>query len=50
MGRRSRPCGRQRRFGSGKIESGDELLSIANGLAMIGERDDADQWAVTEDA
>ena len=40
----------ERRFGSGKIESGDELLSIANGLAMIGERDDADQWAVTEDA
>jgi hypothetical chaperone protein len=39
-----------RRFGSGKIESGDELLSIANGLAMIGERDDAAQWAVTEDA
>src|ERR1700733_273330 len=39
----------ERRFGSGKIESGDELLSIANGLAMIGERDDADQWAVTED-
>ena len=40
----------ERRFGSGKIESGDELLSIANGLAMIGERDDADQWAVTEGA
>ena len=38
----------ERRFGSGRIESGDELLSIANGLAMIGERDDADQWAVAE--
>jgi hypothetical chaperone protein len=38
----------ERRFGPEKIESGDELLSIANGLAMIGERDDADQWAVAE--
>ena len=38
----------ERRFGTDKIESGDELLSIANGLAMIGERDDAEQWAVTE--
>ncbi len=40
----------ERRFGAGKIESGDELLSIANGLAMIGARDDADQWAVAEKA
>ncbi len=38
-----------RRFGADRIESGDELLSIANGLAMIGEREDADQWAVSED-
>lgn len=38
----------ERRFGANRIESGDELLSIANGLAMIGERDDAEQWAVTE--
>jgi hypothetical chaperone protein len=36
----------QRRFGEGRIESGNELLSIANGLAVIGERDDAAQWAV----
>jgi hypothetical chaperone protein len=40
----------ERRFGADKIESGDELLSIANGLAMIGEREDAAQWAVSEDA
>jgi hypothetical chaperone protein len=40
----------ERRFGAHRIESGDELLSIANGLAMIGERDDADQWAVAEKA
>ncbi len=35
-----------RRFGPERIESGNELLSIANGLAMIGERDDAHCWAV----
>jgi len=29
-----------------KIESGGELLSIAHGLALIGERDDIDQWTV----
>jgi len=34
-----------RRFGAKKIETGDELLSIANGLALIGERDDAALWA-----
>jgi hypothetical chaperone protein len=33
-----------RRFGAGKIETGDELLSIANGLALIGARDDAAKW------
>jgi hypothetical chaperone protein len=38
----------ERRFGADRIESGDELLSIANGLALIGERDDAEQWAVAE--
>jgi hypothetical chaperone protein len=35
----------ERRFGADKIESGDELLSIASGLALIGERDDAAAWA-----
>ena len=35
----------ERRFGAQKIETGDELLSIASGLALIGERDDAAAWA-----
>jgi hypothetical chaperone protein len=34
------------RFDAGKIESGGELLSIAHGLALIGERDDIGQWTV----
>lgn len=34
------------RFGADKIESGDEFLSIANGLALIGEREDIDLWTV----
>ena len=33
-----------RRFGEGKIESGGELLSIAHGLALIGEGGDVAQW------
>jgi hypothetical chaperone protein len=33
------------RFDAGKIESGGELLSIAHGLALIGESDDVNQWA-----
>lgn len=33
------------RFDSGRIESGGELLSIAHGLALIGERDDIPQWS-----
>lgn len=36
----------ERRFGAERIETGDELLSIASGLALIGERDDAAAWAV----
>lgn len=32
------------RFGNERIESGGELLSIAHGLALIGERDDIAQW------
>jgi len=32
------------RFDAGRIESGGELLSIAHGLALIGERDDIAQW------
>ncbi|MEK1889069.1 MAG: Hsp70 family protein [Phyllobacterium sp.] len=34
------------RFDNSRIESGGELLSIAHGLALIGERDDIKQWAV----
>lgn len=32
------------RFDKGDIESGGELLSIAHGLALIGERSDIDRW------
>ncbi|MBB3149806.1 putative chaperone protein [Phyllobacterium trifolii] len=32
------------RFDRDRIESGGELLSIAHGLALIGERDDIKQW------
>ncbi|KQV63857.1 Hsp70 family protein [Rhizobium sp. Root1220] len=34
------------RFDEGRIETGGELLSIAHGLALIGERDDITQWTV----
>ncbi|MGO7484173.1 Hsp70 family protein [Rhizobium ruizarguesonis] len=34
------------RFEHDRIESGGELLSIAHGLALIGERDDIAQWTV----
>jgi len=37
-----------RRFGAQKIESGDEFLSIAGGLALIGARDDCAEWATRE--
>ncbi|MFA7415277.1 MAG: Hsp70 family protein, partial [Rhizobium sp.] len=33
------------RFEASRIESGGELVSIAHGLALIGERDDIAQWA-----
>ena len=33
-----------RRFDAARIESGGELLSIAHGLALIGESDDFGQW------
>jgi hypothetical chaperone protein len=32
------------RFGAAKIEAGDEHVSIAKGLALIGEQDDIEQW------
>lgn len=33
-----------RRFDEGRIESGGELISIAHGLALIGERGDIERW------
>ena len=35
------------RFGEAKVEAGDELISIAKGLALIGAREDAGMWAVS---
>jgi hypothetical chaperone protein len=34
------------RFDADRIETGGELISIAHGLAMIGEREDIAQWTV----
>jgi hypothetical chaperone protein len=34
-----------RRFDAAKIETGGELLSIAHGLALIGESGDVEQWS-----
>ncbi|AWI56411.1 Hsp70 family protein [Sinorhizobium fredii] len=34
------------RFGRERIESGGELLSIAHGLALIGEREDITAWTI----
>ena len=35
----------ERRFDGGRIESGGELLSIAHGLALIGESGETERWA-----
>jgi hypothetical chaperone protein len=35
----------ERRFGADRIATGDELTSIAHGLALIGMDDDPGQWA-----
>jgi hypothetical chaperone protein len=32
------------RFGAGKIETGDEFVSIAHGLALIAQQDDIEPW------
>ncbi len=40
----------EKRFGADRIESGNEFVSIANGLATIGLRDDIDEWVVTPKA
>jgi hypothetical chaperone protein len=34
------------RFGAERVESGNEFVSIANGLATIGLREDVDSWVV----
>ncbi|MGH6810077.1 MAG: Hsp70 family protein, partial [Ensifer adhaerens] len=34
----------ERRFEKDRIESGGELLSIAHGLALIGEHEDIGHW------
>lgn len=36
------------RFGVEKVDSGDEFVSIANGLALIGEEEDIAPWTVDE--
>ncbi len=36
----------EQRFGKDKLESGDEFESIANGLALIGERSDIENWVL----
>jgi hypothetical chaperone protein len=35
------------RFGEGKIETGDELVSIAKGLALIGAAGDSEKWRIS---
>ncbi len=40
-------CLFERRFGAHKIETGDQLLSIAYGLALIGAEDDVSPWTVS---
>jgi hypothetical chaperone protein len=34
------------RFGAAKIETGDQLVSIAYGLSLIGRERDIGRWAV----
>ena len=40
----------ERRFGPQRIEAGNEFVSIANGLATIGLREEVDAWTVTQEA
>jgi hypothetical chaperone protein len=40
----------EKRFAADKIESGGELLSIAHGLALIGEREDEGSWTAAASA
>jgi hypothetical chaperone protein len=34
------------RFGAGKVETGDQFVSIANGLALIAQQEDLEPWLV----
>ena len=36
----------EKRFGADRVEAGNEFVSIANGLATIGLREDAEAWVV----
>ncbi|WP_395328697.1 Hsp70 family protein [Novosphingobium sp. BL-8H] len=38
----------EERFGEGHIASGNELTSIAHGLALIGQSSDLDEWVATD--
>ena len=38
----------ERRFGADKIETGEQLLSIAYGLALIGESEDIERWTARD--
>ena len=40
----------ERRFGGDRIDAGNEFVSIANGLATIGLREDAEAWTVAPEA
>jgi len=40
----------EERFSADRIASGDELTSIAHGLALIGQQEDISQWTVASDA
>ncbi len=40
----------ERRFGASRIASGDELTSIAHGLALIGSAPDLSEWTVEDKA
>jgi hypothetical chaperone protein len=39
-----------RRFGKDRVDAGNEFVSIANGLATIGLREDVEEWIVTPEA
>jgi hypothetical chaperone protein len=40
----------ERQFGADRIDAGNEFVSIANGLATIGLREDAEAWTVVPEA